>query len=65
MIAQYLPLLAVLVSCGLVGGFAAGLLGVGGGIITVPVLEYALRFAGIDAEYRMHVAVGTSLAALD
>ncbi len=64
MIAQYLPLLAVLVSCGLVGGFAAGLLGVGGGIITVPVLEYALRFAGIDAEYRMHVAVGTSLAAI-
>ncbi len=64
MIEQYLPLLAVLVSCGLVAGFAAGLLGVGGGIVTVPVLEYTLRFAGIDAEYRMHMAVATSLAAI-
>jgi uncharacterized membrane protein YfcA len=64
MILQYLPLLAVLISCGLMAGFAAGLLGVGGGIITVPVLEYALRFAGIDSEYRMHMAVATSLAAI-
>jgi uncharacterized membrane protein YfcA len=61
---EYLPLLAILVSCGLLAGFAAGLLGVGGGIITVPVLEYALRFAGVDAEYRMHMAVATSLAAI-
>lgn len=60
----YLPLLGVLVGCGLLGGFAAGLLGVGGGIITVPVLEYALRFAGVEPEYRMHVAVATSLAAI-
>jgi uncharacterized membrane protein YfcA len=60
----WLPLLAILVSCGLVAGFAAGLLGVGGGIVTVPVLEYALRFAEVDAEYRMHVAVATSLAAI-
>jgi uncharacterized membrane protein YfcA len=64
MIEQYLPLLVVLVSCGLVAGFAAGLLGVGGGIITVPVLEYSLRFADVDPEYRMHVAVATSLAAI-
>ncbi len=58
------PPLLVLVSCGLVGGFAAGLLGVGGGIVTVPVLEYALRFADIPPQYRMHVAVATSLAAI-
>lgn len=64
MIAQYLPLLAILVSCGLVAGFAAGLLGVGGGIVTVPVLEYALRYAGVEPEYRMHMAVATSLAAI-
>ena len=60
----YLPLLSVLVCCGLVGGFAAGLLGVGGGIVTVPVLEFALRYAGIEADHRMHVAVATSLAAI-
>jgi uncharacterized protein len=63
-LAQLAPLLVVLGATGLVAGFAAGLLGVGGGIVTVPVLEYALRFAGVPEEYRMHVAVATSLAAI-
>jgi uncharacterized membrane protein YfcA len=58
------PLLAVLAASGLLAGFAAGLLGVGGGIVTVPVLEYSLRFAGVPEEYRMHIAVATSLAAI-
>jgi uncharacterized protein len=58
------PLLAILAVSGLVAGFAAGLLGVGGGIVTVPVLEYSLRFAGVPEEYRMHMAVATSLAAI-
>ena len=40
------------------------MLGVGGGIVTVPVLEYSLRFAGVPEQYRMHVAVATSLAAI-
>src|SRR4051812_19626564 len=60
---ELLPLIAILAASGLVAGFAAGLLGVGGGIVTVPVLEYSLRFAGVPEEYRMHVAVATSLAA--
>jgi uncharacterized membrane protein YfcA len=58
------PLVAILAVSGLVAGFAAGLLGVGGGIVTVPVLEYSLRFADVPEEYRMHVAVATSLAAI-
>jgi uncharacterized membrane protein YfcA len=63
-LAELWPLIAVLAASGLVAGFAAGLLGVGGGIVTVPVLEYSLRFAGVPEEYRMHVAVATSLAAI-
>ena len=63
-VAELLPLIAILAVTGLVAGFAAGLLGVGGGIVTVPVLEYSLRFAGVPEEYRMHVAVATSLAAI-
>jgi uncharacterized protein len=59
-----LPLIAVLLVTGFVAGFAAGLLGVGGGIVTVPVLEYSLRFADVPEQYRMHVAVATSLAAI-
>ncbi|MEO8062024.1 MAG: sulfite exporter TauE/SafE family protein [Pseudomonadota bacterium] len=63
-LSELLPLIAVLAVSGVVAGFAAGLLGVGGGIVTVPVLEYTLRFAGVPEEWRMHVAVATSLAAI-
>lgn len=49
---------------GAVGGTLAGLLGVGGGIVIVPMLELALSFVGVDASVRMHVAVATSLATI-
>ena len=41
-------------------GFAAGLFGIGGGLVTVPILFYIFSTTGIQSEYVMHLAVGTS-----
>lgn len=49
---------------GVVAGILAGLLGVGGGIVIVPVLFNIFLFLGIDEAVRMHLAVGTSLATI-
>lgn len=49
---------------GLVSGVVAGMLGVGGGIVVVPVLYHVLATLGVDESVRMHVAVGTSLATI-
>ncbi len=43
-------------------GFMAGLFGIGGGIITVPVLYYVFEAAGLNSNFLMHIAVGTSFA---
>ena len=59
-----LPLAAAMLGAGLVGGLIAGMLGVGGGIVMVPVLELTLGVLGVDAEVRMHLAVATSLATI-
>ena len=52
-----------LVIAGVVGGLVAGVLGIGGGIVMVPVLYHVLATLGLDESIRMHVAVGTSLSA--
>jgi uncharacterized membrane protein YfcA len=61
---ELLPLLAAMLAAGVVGGLIAGMLGVGGGIVMVPVLELALGALGIDPAVRMHLAVATSLATI-
>ena len=43
-------------------GFVAGLFGIGGGLITVPFLYHFFGQLGIDQQYIMHLAVGTSFA---
>ncbi len=43
-------------------GFMAGLFGIGGGLITVPVLFYIFNFVGLDQTFIMHLAVGTSFS---
>ena len=49
---------------GLLTGFMAGLLGIGGGGILVPILYELWTLLGVDAAIRMHMAVGTSLAVI-
>jgi uncharacterized membrane protein YfcA len=61
---QWLMLGVAMLATGAVAGVLAGLFGIGGGIVIVPVLETALGFLGVDPAIRMHIAVGTSLATI-
>src|SRR5210317_1373936 len=45
-------------------GFVAGLFGIGGGLIMVPFLFYIFGSLGINPEYLMHLAVGTSFVSV-
>ena len=55
-------LVGVLLAAGMVTGVLAGLLGIGGGSIIVPVLYDTFRVLGVDDAVCLHLAVGTSLA---
>jgi uncharacterized membrane protein YfcA len=59
-----LALAAATVVAGAVSGLLAGLFGVGGGAVIVPVLYQALAFLGVDEAVRMHVSVGTSIGVI-
>jgi uncharacterized protein len=45
-------------------GLLAGLIGIGGGIVIVPVVYYGLLSSGVAPDEAVHVAVATSLAAI-
>lgn len=53
-----------LLAMGAVAGMFAGLLGIGGGIIIVPVLAVVFETQGVSIDVLMHVAIGTSLATI-
>jgi uncharacterized membrane protein YfcA len=63
-IMEMASLVIAMLLTGAAGGILAGLLGVGGGLVIVPMLEAALAIVGVDASIRMHVAVATSLATI-
>ena len=55
---------AVFALSGVAAGFFAGLFGIGGGLIMVPVLVYAFTATGVPAEHVVAMALGTSMAAI-
>jgi len=61
---ELISLCIMLLLTGVVGGTLAGLLGVGGGIVIVPMLDFALGVMGVDSSIRMQIAVATSLATI-
>ena len=58
------PFALGLLVAGVCAGIMAGLLGVGGGIVIVPVLYHVFTALGIDEGVRMHLAVATSLGVI-
>jgi uncharacterized protein len=49
---------------GLAVGFFAGLLGIGGGAVMVPMLVFVFTAQGLPAEHVMHIALGTAMATI-
>jgi uncharacterized membrane protein YfcA len=61
-IGELSALAAAIIAGGVVTGLLAGLFGIGGGAIIVPVLYEIFRAFGVAEEVRMQLCVGTSLA---
>ena len=59
---QIIFIVTILAASAVVVGFMAGLFGIGGGLIMVPVLFYIFSFVGIEQTFVMHLALGTSFS---
>jgi uncharacterized membrane protein YfcA len=61
---ELILLIAALAAAGVFAGLVAGMFGIGGGVVIVPALYYALAALGYPEDTRMHVAVATSLTTI-
>ncbi|NDV85300.1 TSUP family transporter [Aurantimonas aggregata] len=61
-LASLLALLIPILIAAAAGGFLAGLFGIGGGAIYVPILYQTFETLGVDHAVTMHLAVGSSIA---
>ena len=59
-----LTILMTYLLVGAAAGVLAGLLGIGGGLVIVPMLDYCMTSEGIPRELIMHLALGTSMASI-
>ena len=55
---------AAYLGIGALVGFAAGLLGIGGGVVMVPLLVLVFTRQGLPAEHVLHIALGTAMGAM-
>jgi uncharacterized protein len=62
--AELVELALLLVAVGALSGFLAGMFGIGGGAILVPVFYECFRLAGVPLEVRIALCIGTSLAVI-
>jgi uncharacterized protein len=61
---ELLILVPILLACGIAAGLLAGLLGVGGGIVIVPMLYHIFIYMNIDVSLAMPLSIGTSLSTI-
>src|SRR5262249_39146276 len=61
-VSELLLLAALIIAGGVVTGILAGLFGIGGGALIVPVLYEVFRVLGVPDEVRFQLCIGTSLA---
>lgn len=62
--AELVELAVAVTISGVFAGVLAGLFGIGGGAVLVPVFYHVIGLAGVDEAVRMHLSVGTSLGVI-
>ena len=59
-----MEIILIYLALGAFAGVLAGLLGIGGGLVIVPMLTFTFAALGIPHEHILHLALGTSLASI-